>query len=175
MYLELADEPAYLGTANALEYMVQVPNGQGGFMWVREDLLDDISDAELYELLQMQPHLSGIFGKFKSMVGRRKERKQTEKFAKKDKRFERREDKRQTRTDRKGGSFLDRLTGSVQQVVGSLPGKQAPAETRDASDFFPQITGSANVGVAQWWQNPMVIGAGALVVVGGIYLATKKK
>lgn len=167
MYLQLADQgtPAYLGEpVNPLEYMVQIPAQNGGFVWVREDLLDDLSDQELYEILQAQPHLNGMLGLFQKMKARKDERKSErgiKREAGKTSRFDRREGKRQTRMDRKGGGFMERLTGSVKQVVGALPGQ---GQEYDERSMFPQITGGAEIGVAKWWQNPLVIGG---IVVGG--------
>lgn len=182
MYLELADEPnyQYLQDENVLEYMVQVPDGKGGFIWVREDLLDNLTDKELYEILQMQPHLNGIRDMFQKMRARRQERKATRKQTK----FDWREQKRAVRAERKGGGILDRLTKSVGSVVSKLPGGQSndvamqpmsPGADQKMGSVLPQFTGDLNVGVAKWYQNPLVIGA--LVVGTGItaYALTHRK
>ena len=54
---------------------------------------------------------------------------------------------------------------------------QMPVNSRGAEDLFPQITGSASIGVSQWWQNPAVLIGGTVVAGLGIWAlirATKK-
>lgn len=159
MYLELADNgvtmPPYLGEKplpqDMYEHMLQVPDGKGGFVWVREDLLDDLPDHVIYQLMQMQPHMSGIRDWFQRMRERRQERVAS-----------RREYRTQRATQRQGF-----LTNLVSGITGG--------DQQQTRDMFPQITGGANIGVSQWWQNPMVIGG---IIIGGgllVYLATRKK
>jgi len=185
MYLQLADngQPAYLGAghmsqgADLLEYMVAIPNSDGGISWVREDMLDDVPDEILYQILESQPHMAGI----RDWFGRMKERRQERKTERQNRRIQNKAakfDERQRRRDIKGGGIIERIGQAAQGVIGQTQwAKDAPMAppARGAEDFFPQITGSANIGVAQWWQNPAVLIGGAVVVLGGIYLLTKKK
>lgn len=165
MYLALADNsPAYLGAntppAKLLEYMVQVPTEDGGVIWVREDMLDELSDQELYMLLQQQPHLSGI----KDMFGRMRARKQ-----------DRKAERGIKRTERKAGrrKFFSGIVDKVGGIIGGVTGRD---EMQTRGDFFPQITGGASVGVAKPWQNPLVIGLGlTLIVVAGVVMAKRSK
>jgi len=168
-YLQLADNGNQLLPHEILEYMLQIPDESGQMVWVREDQLDHLPDEVLYQILQQQPHLSGIRDMFQRMRGRRQDRKQE--------RFEGRQARQETRATRKGGTFMERLTGGIGQVVGQFKGgdQQLPGGTRGAEDWFPQITGGASFGVAKWWQNPLVIGGMALAFIGGIWILTKKK
>ena len=172
MYLQLADSPAYLGQASPdlLEYMVAIPNQDGGMSWVREDMLDDVPDEVLYQILQSQPHMAGIKDWFGRMRERRQQRK-TERRDFKTTKLQMRQERQAQRQQAFGG-----IIGKVTDAIG---GRQAPMEpaygTRGVTDLFPQITGGANIGVSQWWQNPAVLIGGAVVVLGGIYLLTKKK
>ena len=181
-HLQLADngltprDASYMPPAALLEYMVQIPREDGGFVWVREDQLDDLPLEALYQVLQQQPHLSGLkemFARMKARRSERKDQKAIEKQAGKEDRFAWRESKRTERSGRKGGSFVERITGAAGDIVGRIQGQP---QGRGAEDFFPQITGQASVGVAQWWQNPIILGVGALAVIGGtIYLVSKNK
>jgi len=171
MELELADNGEQFALADVstmLDYMVQIPTEDGDTIWVREDQLDDLTDEELYMLLQQQPHMSGLRDRFAKMRARRE--------ARKEKRFSRREGKRMTRQERKGGTFLERIGRATEGVVGRFKGDPGGEFVPgDRGMMFPQITGGASIGVAKWWQNPMVIGIGALIIIGGVIVLSKKK
>ncbi len=162
-YLQLADNGDDVLPQEILEYMLQIPREGGGTVWVREDQLDHLPDETLYMIMQQQPHMSGI----RDWFARSKERKAE--------RFARREGKRTTRSERKGGTWLERITGATQGIIGSIKGEPGYDEQR--GQFLPQVTGGLNIGVAKWWQNPAVIGLGlVIVVVGGIaYVKAQKK
>lgn len=170
-HLQLADNGNRQPSNNdILEYMLQIPNDQGGYTWVREDQLDDVTDEAFDMVLRMQPHLSdGHLAK----GGR--ERRRARRAARKREKFEARQSKQEFRRERKGGTFLERITGAAGEIVGRFKGEPGGYPDQTKGGMFPQVTGGLNIGVAKWWQNPLVIGG--LVIGGGlvIYAITKKK
>jgi len=194
-YMQLADGPAYLGDLypdDVMEYMIAVPNQFGEMIWVREDQLDHLPDSVLYEIMQSQPNMSGM----KDWFARRRERKdqrKSEKGAQRSSRKRRKEERHQGRQQsrasrieirgrREPGGFGRAFEGAAGMFQGAFGGGgeedyYAGGERGifDGNGPFPQITGGASIGVAKWWQNPLVIGG--IVIGGGIlaYALTRKK
>lgn len=167
MYLQLADnkQPAYLGQGEQplpqelYEYMLAVPTEDGGIVWMREDQLDHLPDEAIYNLMQSQPHMSGV----KDWFARSRQRKEARRTGRQTARGERQAGRQQ---------FISGLVGKVGDIFGGPEGQDP---SRGVQDWFPQVTGGASIGVAKWWQNPMVIGAAVLGTLGIIYVVTKKK
>lgn len=170
-HLQLADNRNRRAPSSQdiLEYMLHIPNDQGGMSWVREDQLDELDDYAFEQVLNNQPHLSeghlAKGGRARRMA-RRKERRALS--------FTEREGRRGARMERKGGTFLDRFGQVVGGVVEKFKGEEGayyPDQTKGS--FLPQITGGLNIGVAKWWQNPLVIG-GAVIGTGLIIWGVTK-
>lgn len=174
-YLQLADNGQEVLPQEVLEFMLQIPNEWGGMSWVREDQLDHLPDEVLYQIMQQQPHMSGIrdwFGRMKQRKMDRREQKAIDKQSGKESRFAWREKKRGIRAGRKGGTFIDRLTSGVSGIMERIPGGGGGYED-ETRGGLPQFTGGLNVGVAKWWQNPMTLGVIAVVVIGGTIVISK--
>lgn len=170
-YLQLADKSTdafYQSLAeNPKEFYVFVPDSPSGESgsWVREDFFDNLPrpqwNAVMNALEPYQPELMSAGGEGKA-------RRQ----AKRADRLERREAR--TENVKTGNTFGSKLISGVQNVVGAITGNQ-PAQTRDLQLPNYDISVGSDQPTKKWYENPLVIGGGALLVLGGIYLATKKK
>jgi len=160
MYLQLADNGR---PVNILDHMLQVQDENGQVIWVREDMLDDLPDSDLWDIIQSQPHMSGIKDVFANMKARKDTRVNAKAAIK----------------NAKAGAIasgtyvspLDKVIGAVGNVfTGGTP---AMPETRGDGSMLPYITGGASVGVNKWYQNPLTIGGIAILGLGTIYLLTR--
>lgn len=175
-YLELAEN--YGGTnyysslaEDPQDLYIFVPNdstGESG-MYVREDYFDNLSPLEWEQTMEAlapyQPEqLSGIFSGMRERIAERRER-----------RTERKDARQEKRVARAGtGLFGGKLKSFIGGLIpGQDPQQPAPSYQDPTRDF--QI-GFTDVQPTFWDKNKMwIIPAGAVVLVGGVYLLTKKK
>lgn len=166
MYLQLADGTK---TPNILDYMLQVEDQNGNTIWVREDVLDNLTDEELYDIIASQPHLnqmSGIFDGVRNVFANMKERKDARLDAKNAVKYA----KADAITSGTYVSPLDKITGTIGGILAPNQ-QQQPMQTRDFQ--FPMVTGE--VGVNKWYQNPLTLGAITLGALGLMYFATRSR
>lgn len=168
MYLQLADGSITTPPANFQEFYIWVPASDGsGGVWLREDQLDHLSDAELYMILQQQPTMSGIkdwFNRIRARKDARNEAKVNKINAKAD------------RISRGEPSGFERVIGKVTDAASNIFGGGAQTTTMQPQPGMqqrlqlPVVTGGANVGVNQFAdpKNLLIIaglGIGAIVLV----------
>lgn len=173
-YLELAENGGFnrYMAENSPEdlyiFVPDTPSGESG-KWVREDYFDNLDpvtwERVMEELADYQPEqLSGLFSGMRERIAERRERR-TE-------RRDTRQDRRQTRAE--GGGIF----GGIGKAIGGLFGggqDQAPVQQYDQGGRGLQV--DFNTEPETFWdKNKMwIIPAGGVVVIGGIYLLTKKK
>jgi hypothetical protein len=185
MYLQLAESPYNrLAQKAPNELYIFVPQGFKGStkdMYIREDKFDDLPESE-YRQLMMQ--LAPYQGQGMSELSDRASRKAERQARKAKKGGAARREARQKRVETRaasraaGGGVLDKVIGAATSIFGK--GEAEPIE----KDFTITGTpGSLDVsidnadGEESFFQKnkiPLLIG-GAVLVAGGIYLATKKK
>jgi len=169
-YLQLADKSSdafYNSLAeNPKEFYVFVPdspNGETG-AWIREDYFDNLPrpqwNAVMDALEPYQPEMMSAGG-----VG--KARRQ----AKKADRLERREAR--TENVKSGNTFGSKLIAGAKDIVGSITGQTPQTRGLELPTYDIQV--GSETPTKKWYENPLVIGGGAILLLGGIYLATKKK
>jgi hypothetical protein len=188
MHLQLADGKEGI-SFEMREHYIGVPCSDG-WAYLREDLLDGLTDAELLNLLEMQPNLGGIGDWFNKLRERRQQRK-AEKIA--------------SGTDlisRLGGIFGGLFGGGRGQSQGMTTTDceliyntdaevaacvaQASAGNMSSGDLaylLSQISGgvrggqgrglSWNFGASQWWQNPATLIAITAGGLGLVYIGSK--
>jgi len=196
MYLQLAESP-YMSLAQQAptELYIFIPQGFKGSekdMYIREDKFDNLSDYDyqqlMFELAPYQPQ--GLSGK-----ADRKQRREDRRAKKATKGGGARRDARQKRLDARmkakvdkaaargagGGGIFDKVVGAATNIFGKGETGGDDAMQRDFS-----ITGSPGEfdvsidnadGEESFFQRnkiPLAIG-GAVLLAGGIYLATRKK
>lgn len=171
-YLQLADKSSdafYNSLAeNPKEFYVFVPDSPSGEsgQWIREDYfdnLDPISWSRTMDVLApYQPEM---------MSGAGKDRRQQKKELRMERKVAR------TENVKSGNTFGSKLISGVQNVVGAITGGGAGAEpqTRDLTLPAYDIQVGSETPTKKWYENPLVIGGGAILLLGGIYLLTKKK
>lgn len=169
-YLELADnDPFHNLSAPAEELYIFVPNDESGQdgIYVREDYFDDLPAAEwenvMMQLAPYQPEqLSGIFSGMKERIAERRERRTD--------RRETRATKRETRAAQ--GGIFGGIGKSIAGIFGG-GGQQALAPDTSTRDFSVGFTDTPPSFLDK--NKAWLIPVGIVTVVGGIYLATKKK
>jgi len=169
-HLQLADGQRYLAEVQPQDLYVFIPDDETGATgkWVREDYFDNL-DGMVWEqtmaaLAPYQPdQMSGIFSGIKERIAERRERRTDRK--------EGRQEKRQQRAET--GLFGGKLKGFISSLIPGGGGQQQ----------FPTDGGTRGIDIdwsstppTFWEQNktPILIG-GAVLVAGGIYLATRNK
>lgn len=79
-------------------------------------------------------------------------------------------ERRMSKDPDSGARTAENIFGGIANTVGGIFGGRGGGgddmPMRGAEDYFPQFTGGASFGVSKWWQNPWIIGLGALAVVG---------
>lgn len=160
MYLQLADNgndyglydcgPQYMadpvqliqsGVAELEDFYIWVPDGEGNWNPVREDLLDDLSDVEFQNILDNQPFMDGLFKKNPERVARRqarRDRKAAKREAKSSLRLTTIQQKQARRAA--GETGLSRLTGAIQSAAGAiLPGGGGAKSTDGMVPMAPPV------------------------------------
>jgi hypothetical protein len=170
----------YMAENNPTELYVFVPDdptGETG-QWVREDYFDNLPDGEwemvMDALADFQPdQMSGIFSNIRENIQERRERRAERKDAKQEAKMQRIENRSQGIF----GGKLKNLVGSLIPDVGGAQAGMMPQQgmpmTRD-----PQFSFDFQAGQQQSFfdrNKAWIIPVGAGVVIGGIYLATRKK
>jgi hypothetical protein len=175
-YLQLADKSTdafYQSLAeNPKEFYVFVPdspNAETG-SWVREDYFDHLPPAQWNAVMNaLEPYqpemMSAIFD------GSGKARREQKKSLRMERKVAR------TENVKTGNTFGSKLIGGIQNVVGAITGNTAgtDAQTRGLELPTYDIQVGSETPTKKWYENPLVIGGGAILLLGGIYLATKKK
>ena len=185
-YLQLAEnETYYLAENDPKELYIFVPQGYRGAekdLYIREDLLDDLSDDQ-YNLMMYE--LSSFQNTGLSASATRKARREERRAARKEKKAQRgagaRREARQKRiearqagrTQRGGiGGALDKIGG----IVGGIFGTNAQDKSLDVSyqdgDFG--VTYEDEPSFFERNKLPLLIG-GAVIIGGVIYLTMRKK
>jgi hypothetical protein len=193
MYLQLAESPYNrLAQQAPNELYIFVPQGFKGSskdMYIREDKFDDLPESEyrqlMFELAPYQPQ--GLSGK-----ADRKQRREDRRAKKATKGGGARREARQKRVDARmkakvdkaaargggAGGIFDKVIGAATNIFGK--GEAEPMDrdfsiTGSPGEFDVSINNAD--GEESFFQKnkiPLLIG-GAVLVAGGIYLATKKK
>jgi hypothetical protein len=186
MYLQLAESPYNrLAQQAPNELYIFVPQGFKGStkdMYIREDKFDDLPESEYRELMmQLAPYQGQGMSELSDRASRKAERKARRATKGGAARREARQKRVETRAAARaaGGGVLDKVIGAATNIFGK-GGETLPTER----DFT--ITGSPGSldvsidnadGEESFFQRnkiPLLIG-GAVLVAGGIYLATRKK
>jgi len=187
MYLQLAENPYNrLAQQAPNELYIFVPQGFKGStkdMYIREDKFDDLPESDYRQLMmQLAPYQGQGMSELSDRASRKAERKARKagrgpeaRRAAKQKRVETRAAARAA-----GGGVLDKVIGAATNIFGKGGDTLEPTER----DFTITGTpGSLDVsidnadGEESFFQKnkiPLLIG-GAVLVAGGLYLATKKK
>lgn len=192
MYLQLAEEPerkSYGGfQQNKGEdnpyIFVPDPSGQSSGVWIREDYFDYMTPFEwrkfMIEVAPFQPGAGQPMseGNFLNDRASRKAKRDDRNKAKQEKRDQKnkkREAKNeliksraQAKREGRGGAVLDSVINGVTSIFGK-PGAGAETMPSDIpDDYVPEETPSP------WYKNPLVIGAGILILAGGAYAISRK-
>jgi hypothetical protein len=176
-YLQLAENPYnHLAAAPAKDLYIFVPAGFRGAikdMWIREDSLDNLSDTDFNELMTaLAPYQDqGMSYGFTQLSGKeeRRARRDARKARKKEKQ-DVRSAKRQARMERakSGQTALDKIIGGAQNIVGTVFGTTAAADSTRAADISGNI-GGVEFSLApeeesffQKYRTPILIGGAGL-------------
>jgi len=177
MYLTLAENPQDRHTIdrNALEYYVPVPTKTGNVL-AREDVLDDLSDEDFENYMNVL-EASGMLG------GKKKEERKKRRQERKEAKAAKKEAKTLIKTSKaeaiKAGtfkpgfaSFIDSAGKAVANVIGRPGDGEAGADSGKWS-----IQSSAGTPEEEKPNYHLWIGGGlvAVVLIGGIVAAVKKR
>ena len=161
MYLQLAENPPISKLVTDNYTFVPGINGDPG-VWIRDDKFDDLNDRDHSEILEAVG-MSELSSKTKKKAkAERKSAKTDIKKAKAD----------SIRSGTRGQGAKD-LFGKVLDTAGSIIGGKTGGSQE--SPGSADQSGSGADEPKPFYKNPIFIGAGILVLVGGIYFATKKK
>ncbi len=180
-YLQLADNGSHdysslAEPVNVSEHYIFIPNDESGMggQYVREDYFDNLTGAEYEAVMdQLEPYQDvGVSGLFSGMRDRMRARRD----ARKDKRAG-----RVARRDLKATSKAERRTRprgkaleGIMATVGDIFGKtQVDAGLDFQTGKGPEAYFQADT--KPFYTKPVFIIGASAVVLGGIYLATRKK
>ena len=160
-------------SANApanINHMIFVPDleaGRGG-VWVREDKFDAMPHNDFIKFMKLiapyQPANSGLNeGLSKGWLEKSQERK-TERMERKQDRKDAKEADKEANPDRQGGNILKNVVGSAANIAGSIFGGKPGMMPEEQMAPPPK----------PFYKNPIVLGVGAVALLGGLYLITKK-
>jgi hypothetical protein len=188
MYLQLAESPYNRLAQNAPnELYIFVPQGFKGStkdMYIREDKFDDLPESEYRQLMmQLAPYQGQGMSELSDRASRKAERKARREKKGGAARREARQKRVETRAASRaaGGGVLDKVIGAATTIFGK-------GEAEGGAPTEKDFTFSGKPGEYEFQYNdadgeesffqknkiPLLIG-GAVLVAGGIYLATKKK
>lgn len=168
-YLQLADKGRSMPRPIE-DYYIRVPNGQGGYIMVREDYFDRLPDYQWEQAMDQIAEFDdfGMSG-WKERRAERRERRQKRKD-------EKSSSKATARTQRTaGGGFFNRALDTAKNIFGK--GEGAAGEPRTDIEYTPGggITVDTNPPKYEnWYENPWIIGGGLLGAGVLIYFATRK-
>jgi len=187
MYLQLAERDPYSYLAESgKELYIFVPQGFKGAqsdMYIREDTLDNLSNADYQQLMfELEPYQNrGMSGKADRQQrrdaratkkaskggGARREARQTRVAT----RQQAKVDKQTAKGTGKGAGFLDKIIGGATSIFGKEPALDV-SYSGDGTAI--DVSTGSEPSFMDKYKVPLIIG-GVVLVAGGIYLATKKK
>lgn len=192
MYLQLADNDPYSHLAEiGRELYIFVPQGYKGAqqdMYIREDALDGLDDYQFQQIMfELEPYQNQGMSSKSSRAERRGARKDKKELkankaakkgggARRDAKQLRVETRQKSKVDRqaKGGGFLDKIGGIATGIFGAKDSSRALDVSVDGGAVSVDVTDDDEPTFFQKYQTPLMIG-GAVLIVGGIYLATRPK
>ena len=197
MYLELAENDYLQESGGGYSPYIFIPQAMGGAGgYIREDMLDDLPDAQWQAVMEeLEPYQQGmgLFGFGKKAQERRTQRQTA------------RQTRKQTKVEQGRGGILGGITGGIKNILGGVGGvvKEsagvvknispeaqagivgAIAPTKGAGGLIGGLTGGGAAPAAQPpapqprkgidFKNPLVIGGGLLLIGGLVFLIARKK
>ena len=178
MYLELAEQPQdylqdnTLYPSNPMEYYVQIPNDEGGFEFVREDMLDDLPDEVFLQVLNAGEYMSegDYLASKASRMARRNNRlsKKESRESRKQERFNVKMTKQRAGEETGFQKLLTKGAGAATNIFG-----KGGSEPQEKGFEFTAGASDSTTGIMK---SPVVMVGGLLLLAGVAYaIASRAK
>jgi len=165
MYLQLAESSVKTKIA---EFYIPYPDKQGNPVLIREDFMDDLSDQDYEDYMDM------LEGAGVQMGGKRRDERKKRREERKQAKTQKKEAKTAIKTAKAGaitagtwqGAGSKLLTG-IESIAGNIFG---------GADDASKISGSVDFGTPEEKKPPYLLyGVGAVLILGTVYFITRPK